>query len=216
MSKEFETHAAHNATDKNEPEKRLESGVKGNPEPEGIREKGISSSRMPKRRTLHAIAEEATCMFGNYDSDFSETCSGYPEKLYYDIQEESLVCTVDISIDLDPGDELEPWEVETRELVSKNPNRFVELPVLDHGQWHDVFQQWLESAGMLGRYTTSIGLTLKCLAGYDIHSFDQEVYCQWKYKWEEFKWEYYRKLVIETLERELASHGIDESGIQDH
>jgi hypothetical protein len=87
-------------------------------------------------------------------------------------------------------------EKELREILLKintYPERYVEIPMIDHAEWHRVFRKWLAEIGKEGMYTTSIGLTLKELD-------DQEL----RFEWGDYKFAYAEKKA-EEFEKNMQS-----------
>jgi len=152
---------------------------------------------MIEKKDIERIAMTAAELNGNTDANFTETISTKGERCLCDKESgEILFIRADYN---DPDDEPAIWEIPNIQKVRDNPNRFFELPTLDHGQWHVAFIEWLRSVGKEHVYAKSIGLTLKILAGYDINDFDQDKYYDWRNNWDEYKYNYYYTYITEFL-----------------
>jgi len=73
------------------------------------------------------------------------------------------------------------WTVPGVSYVAPVGDEWVIVPATPHGEWHDVFEDWLKEIGKHGYYTTSIGLTLEKL-----DELDENL----RYGWYNRKYEY--------------------------
>jgi len=56
-------------------------------------------------------------------------------------------------------------------MLNTEPERFLEVVGTDHGEWHSVFKEWLESIDKFDWYQDSIGRTLKDMTEDERHDW---------------------------------------------
>ena len=78
---------------------------------------------------------------------------------------------------------------EKKKFFESKKNQYILIPCLNHGEWHEVFKEFLQSIDKLDDYTTSIGLTLKQL-GEDVKSW-----------WQIYQYEYAEKMANDFIEK---------------
>ena len=65
-------------------------------------------------------------------------------------------------------------------MLHTEPDRFVKIEKVSHGQWHKVFLQWLESIGKADWYQNSIGRTLE-----DMTEDEWQEWQSYRFEWAE-------------------------------
>ncbi len=157
---------------------------------------------MINKTDIKRIVDQITAMMGNYDSDFPNTGALYGNICFCDKTTGEVLCIRDDY--KKPDLDLLDWEIPDIQRIRENPDQFIVIPVLDHGDWHTIFVQWLESIGKFELYASSIGLTLKILAGYNENNFNQDEYYKWRNKWSNYQHEYFQSHITKFLEDNLV------------